>query len=241
MKRKWRYNIADVMSKSSLYSVVAMSIDISVPTSKPWPVPYHEITLYYKRWESDPSRTFNSKSVTIAQLLHTVDSAELYDFFSILIKSAFKSNQPLFIWRFSYRKVSQSALQRCTDSRKRETSNKIRRRKLKEPNPPTPTVMHRDIHKYIRTHTHTHTYAHRHNNTSMCFFSVFQLGKLSGCQIKVRHTSPVHLSRPAAQRSSTCCSSMTAASMKDFWIRSVSQCVCVCVCVLICVCILDIF
>ena len=70
----------------------------------------------------------------------------------------------------------------------------------------------------------------------MCFFSVCQLirRKLSRCQITERHLSPVHPSRPAAQRSSTCCTSITAASMKYTWIRSVCLCVCVCVCVCVC-------
>ena len=64
-----------------------------------------------------------------------------------------------FYGAFSYRKVAQSALQRLktTTEKKKETANKIKRRKLKEPNHPTPTGT---MHKYI--HTHTHAYARRH-------------------------------------------------------------------------------
>ena len=67
-----------------------------------------------------------------------------------------KSNQSLFVWRFSYKNVARSALQRLKTTEKKETANQIKRRKSKEPNPPSTTDMHREskqqgYREYMRT------------------------------------------------------------------------------------------
>ena len=73
---------------------------------------------------------------------------------------------------FIQKSSSKCLIEIKNNNRKRETANKIKRRKLKEPNPHTPTDMHRDTntqihtrlytHSYIRTQTHRHTYSHPH-------------------------------------------------------------------------------
>ena len=58
------------------------------------------------------------------------------------------------------------------NNNRKEKLNKIKRGKLKEPNPPIHTDMHRDVHtqtdnctyarRHTDSHTHTHTYTSCH-------------------------------------------------------------------------------